>query len=293
MNSIQRKLPASVLMCIGLIGCLGLNTAAADSSIQLPVYVDATNTDRLQSVLNARGWDAQFDASGSLIVQYPQQRIPASHKQLSSGFEQFANALADRGWSVKRDDGGNLILRPNQSVAETSGHSHIAPNRSLQATVDSFSHQQSSAMLPQFSQRLESAGWQTDLTRNGDLIIHLPGRQSAVHTSETNQAFQAPVQTSMDRLANRLKNTGWMTHRDENGGVIFSHPSLHTTLDPTNQATSFKAKTSVPTLHNKAPGSVQAIVKSNDFSAFRKAAENRGWWLSREVDGDLFLIPFG
>ncbi len=292
MNSIQRKLPTSVLMGISLIGFLGLNPAAADSSDPLSVYVDATDTNRLQLVLNERGWDAQFNASGSLIVQYPQKRIPASHKQHPLTFEHFANALADRGWFATRDNSGNLILRPNQSVAETFHHSHIAQDRSPLTTADSLTQQQWPRKLPQLSQRLESVGWQTDFTHNGDLIVHLPSGQPAKH-AESKQAFQTPVQSGMDSLANRLNSTGWITYRDETGGLIFSRPSLYTSQISTGQRTGFEVKTPVPTLHHRAPGRIQSITKGNDFSNIMKAAESRGWKLSHDVDGSLLLVPFG
>lgn len=292
MNSIQRKLPVSVLMGISLLGFLGLTPAAAESSNPLPVYVDATNTDRLQSVLNARGWDAQFDASGSLIAQYPHERIPESHQQLPLTFEHFAKALADRGWSATLDDGGNLILRPYQSVAETVDHSHIAQERSTQTSADSLTRQQWPRKLPQLSQRLESVGWQTDFTHNGDLIVHLPNRQSAKH-AESKQAFQAPVQSDMDRLANQLNSSGWITYRDETGSLIFSRPPLHTSQVSTDQRTAFEGKAPVPTLHHRAPGGIQKISKRNDLFGLRKAAENGGWSLSHDADGGLLLVPFG
>jgi len=173
MYSIHRRLPASVLLGICLISFVGLNPAAA--SIQLPVTVAATDTHRLQSVLNKRGWDAKFDASGSLIVQQSQQQMPANRKQLSSTFGEFATALADRGWSATRDDSGNLFLRPNTPVVETFQHSNIAQVRPQEATTDSLTPLQRPTKIAQLAQRLASAGWHADYTHNGQLILHLPG----------------------------------------------------------------------------------------------------------------------
>lgn len=292
MNSIHRKSPVSVLMGISLIGFLSMNSAVAESSIQSSVYVDASDTERLQSVLNARGWDAQLDASGSLTVRHQRDRIPASRKQPPSAFQSFANALAERGWSATRDEAGNLILRPNQTIAETDNDSYVNQDKSQQATAASLPHQQWPTTLTQFSQRLASAGWATEFNHNGDMIIHLPNRQPTKHAPEARQAFQAPVQSGMDWLASRLNSSGWMTHRDNNGGLIFAHPSMHRTLvTSTNQATFSEGLNSMPIIHSGTPGGLQTISKSDDFSALRKAAENAGWRLSHAPYGGLLLIP--
>ncbi len=235
MNIIHRKSPATVLMGISLIGFLGLNPATAETSTPLlPVYVNATDTERLQSVLNEKGWDAQLDTSGSLIIQY-YERIPTSPKQIPSAFQQFAKALANRGWSATRDEGGNLFLRPNQPAVETFDPASVVHDRSQTATADSLAQQQRSSNIARFSQRLASVGWRTDFTHQGDLLIHLPSRQPAKHAPEVKQVFQTPVQTGMDWLAARLISSGWMTHRDETGGLIFSRPTRHASLVFTDQ----------------------------------------------------------
>ncbi len=107
-----------------------------------------------------------------------------------SGFEQ---ALKDAGWSVQRDDAGNLILIPREASANT-------------APQDQWQRMQS---------ELRAAGWNVERTADGSLIL-IPPAQAALSSPEA-------VDPMLD-IKQKLEETGWVVSSSADGSMLLYPP---------------------------------------------------------------------
>ncbi|MDJ0806639.1 MAG: hypothetical protein QNJ78_07365 [Gammaproteobacteria bacterium] len=288
MNSNRRKLPASIVIGVVLTGLVGLNTACASSSTGSDVFVPGSDSSRLQTLLNQRGWDARFDGAGSLIVRWDGQRSVATPQSPPATYDRFARALADRGWTSNRDANGNLLLWPKPPTQGNAQHTPLLQKHSRQANPAT---SEPNKGFVRFSQQLASLGWQTHFIRGGNLRLHPPGKQSTTHSIKQ-QPLKAHTRNGWDKLTSRLQHNGWLTQRTAHGALKFWRPSFtsHTPIDRSTNPTrlaSHKSRVS------RIPGNMWMPFRPHGLADFRKSVADRGWNLSRSSDGSLLLVPLG
>lgn len=114
-----------------------------------------------------------------------------------SGIEQ---ALADSGWSVKRDADGSLILIPLTASDEKP--------LDKDANVDQWQ---------KMRDQLQSAGWTVDREADGTLILVPPG-EATVSTSSPE-----PVDPMQD-MKQQLRQAGWTVSTTADGSMLLYPP---------------------------------------------------------------------
>ena len=111
--------------------------------------------------------------------------------------------LHNSGWDVKRDDQGNLILRPQK--------------KSVQKVNNSKSREK---QWQELKSKFQAAGWGAEVDPGGSIRLTPPAKPY----KESTEDFAKPDLFSFRDMQQKLKDSGWEIHNNSDGSIFLFPP---------------------------------------------------------------------
>lgn len=181
--------------------------------------------------------------------------------------QSLIQALDKSGWKITKTDQGDVILTHK---AEPASEPLSTPSAGNQASASS--EVQPNPMT--LKKALESTGWRTERSENGDLLLY-PQRGisplSGPVVQQPENASPVPeIQGSVidfDTLPQRLKNAGWIVEKAADGSLLLHWPEQSEKAAPVSAS------------------------DSDSLDSLGKTLQQSGWNIDKTPEGDLLLYP--
>jgi len=191
---------------------------------------------------------------------------------VSAGFSEeslqsLAQALQKTSWEITRTDSGDIVLKPrseqNTKEVQASSLNDGMPSSNTPSDVSSL------------EKALKSAGWKTERTDNGDLLLFPRGdAPPLINAADKTPALASPASDIQDSvidfetLPQRLRNAGWIVEKDDDGSLMIHWPESSAETAPASGA------------GDDAP-----------MDELKQKLEQSGWHVEKTPKGDLLLYP--
>ena len=111
--------------------------------------------------------------------------------------------LHNSGWDVKRDDQGNLILRPQKKSVQKVNHSKSREKQ-----------------WQELKSKFQAAGWGAEIDPDGSIHLTPPARPYKESTADSAK----PDLFSFRDMQQKLKDSGWEIHNNSDGSIFLFPP---------------------------------------------------------------------